>query len=178
MDLPEIPPFRKKNPPPHSNNNHASAVPSSTTAVTTAPSSTINPPPSHCNNSHDPVTPLSTSAPPSPHSDDGHFDVAPANSNQVPKASQPHEAPQTQPYVPLQSEETMEEEQAPLVPSMGAWSKPLVLKFPPPFTPPESSTPCSYDPELVQIQSWCRARLRIFGLPWGKVPTLRRRTHC
>ncbi|KAF3539248.1 hypothetical protein F2Q69_00024803 [Brassica cretica] len=139
MDLPEIPPFRKKDPPPQSNNNHASAVPSSTTAVTTAPS------------------------------DDGHFDVAPANSNQVPKASQPHEAPQTQPYVPLQSEETMEEEQAPFVPSMGAWSKPLVLKFPPPFTPPESSTPCSYDPELVQIQSWCKARLRIFGLPWGKI---------
>ncbi|KAH0899875.1 hypothetical protein HID58_049443 [Brassica napus] len=125
MDLPEIPPFRKKDPPPHSNNNHASAAPSSTTTVTTAPSSTINPPSSHCNNNHDPVTPLSTSAPPSPYSDDGHFDVAPANSNQVPKASQPHEAPQTQPYVPLQSEETMEEEQAPFVPSMGAWSKPL-----------------------------------------------------
>ncbi|WZZ36697.1 hypothetical protein YC2023_020098 [Brassica napus] len=82
MDLPEIPPFRKKDPPPHSNNNHASAAPSSTTTVTTAPSSTINPPSSHCNNNHDPVTPLSTSAPPSPYSDDGHFDVAPANSNQ------------------------------------------------------------------------------------------------
>ncbi|KAG2283983.1 hypothetical protein Bca4012_052680 [Brassica carinata] len=87
MDLPEIPPFRKKDPPPHSNNNHASAAPSSTTTVTTAPSSTINPPSSHCNNNHDPVTPLSTSAPPSPYSDDGHFDVAPANSNQVPEST-------------------------------------------------------------------------------------------
>lgn len=35
---------------------------------------------------------------------------------------------------------------------MGAWSKPLVLKFPPPSTPPEPSTPRSYDFQLVQSQ--------------------------
>lgn len=46
----------------------------------------------------------------------------------------------------------MEEEPVLFVPSMGAWTKPLVLKFPPPCTPPEPSTPCSYDPQLVQSQ--------------------------
>ncbi|KAF2548105.1 hypothetical protein F2Q70_00021440 [Brassica cretica] len=120
---------------PPKEHSHASVAPSSTTSITTAPSSTIIPPPSHCNNSHDPVTPSSISAPPPLHSDDGHFDIAPANSDHVPTASQPHEAPQTQPYVPLQSEETMEEEQTPSVPSIGTWSKPLVLKLSLPFIP-------------------------------------------
>ncbi|KAH0866380.1 hypothetical protein HID58_083591, partial [Brassica napus] len=82
----------------------------------------------------------------------GFSGIVPANSDQVPKASQSLADPQTQSVVPHQTEETMEEEPALFVPSIGAWSKPLVLKFSPPCTPPEPSTPRSYDPQLVQGQ--------------------------
>ncbi|WZZ68114.1 hypothetical protein YC2023_079484 [Brassica napus] len=142
MDLPEIPHFRKKDSPPLCNNNHDS----------TALSSTTTPPSPNNYNSHDSIAPLSTTVPLPSSCDDGLFGVVPANSDQEPKESQPPETPQTQPDVPHQTEETMEEEPVLFVPSMGAWTKPLVLKFPPPCTPPEPSTPCSYDPQLVQSQ--------------------------
>ncbi|KAF3573408.1 hypothetical protein F2Q69_00061804 [Brassica cretica] len=137
MDLPEIPPFRKKDSLP-CNNNHGS----------TAPSSTTTPPSTSNNNNHDivgiadhnSVAPLSTTAPLPFHCNDEIFDVVPL------------EAPQTQLDIPHQTEDTMEEEPSLFVPSMGAWSKPLVLKFPSPCTPPEPSTPCNYDPHLVQSQ--------------------------
>ncbi|KAH0886904.1 hypothetical protein HID58_063000 [Brassica napus] len=137
MDLPEIPPFRKKDSLP-CNNNHGS----------TAPSSTTTPPSQSNNNNHDSVgiadhnsvAPLSTTAPPPFHCNDEIFDVVPL------------EAPQTQLDIPHQTEDTMEEEPSLFVPSMGAWSTPLVLKFPSPCTPPEPSTPCNYDPHLVQSQ--------------------------
>ncbi|KAH0875219.1 hypothetical protein HID58_072581 [Brassica napus] len=137
-----IPHFRKKDSPPLCNNNHDS----------TALSSTTTPPSPNNYNSHDSIAPLSTTVPLPSSCDDGLFGVVPANSDQEPKESQPPETPQTQPDVPHQTEETMEEEPVLFVPSMGAWTKPLVLKFPPPCTPPEPSTPCSYDPQLVQSQ--------------------------
>ncbi|KAF3596748.1 hypothetical protein DY000_02026332 [Brassica cretica] len=131
MDLPDITPFRKK---------------------------VLSP---HC---HGSAAPLSTMAPPPHHCDDVLSGVPPATSGLVPTMNFPHEAPPTLPDVPhaklglVQSEslpdvhqqiqETMEHEPAPFVPSMGAWSKPLVLNFPPPSTPPEPSTPHSYDFQL------------------------------
>ncbi|KAG2247313.1 hypothetical protein Bca52824_086941 [Brassica carinata] len=72
--------------------------------------------------------------------------------DQVPKESQELEAPLTQQDVPHQTEETIEKVPAPFVPSMGAWSKRLVLNLSPPSTPAEPSTPRSYDPQLVQSQ--------------------------
>ncbi|KAF3571632.1 hypothetical protein F2Q69_00063538 [Brassica cretica] len=142
MDLPEIPHFRKKDLPPPRNNNHDS----------TALSSTTTPPSPNNYDIHDSIAPLSTTVPLPSNCDYGLFGVVPANSDQEPKESQPPETPQTQPDVPHQTEETMEEEPVLFVPSMGAWTKPLVLKFPPPCTPSEPSTPCSYDPQLVQSQ--------------------------
>ncbi|CAH8283581.1 unnamed protein product [Eruca vesicaria subsp. sativa] len=141
MYLPEIPPFRKKESPAH-----------------------------HCHDSHGSVAP-SSAAPPSSHCDDGLFGVPPATPENlsheahpnlpgvppatlglVSSASVPHESPPSTPDVHQQIQETMEQELAPFVPSKGAWSKPLVLKFPPPCTPPEPSTPHSYDLQLVQSQ--------------------------
>ncbi|KAL0898673.1 hypothetical protein Bca101_082634 [Brassica carinata] len=121
MDLPEIPPFRKKDSPPPRKNNHDS----------TAPSLTTTPPSSNSNNNHDSVAPLSTTNPPPFHYDDGPFGFVPANSDQlVPKVSQSLVAPQTQPDVPHQAEETMEEGPALFVPSMGTWSKATCSKVP------------------------------------------------
>ena len=108
MDLPEIPPFRKKDSLP-CNNNHGS----------TAPSSTTTPPSQSNNNNHDSVgiadhnsvAPLLTTAPPPFHCDDEIFDVVHVNSDQVTKVSQSLEAPQTQLDVPHQTEDTMEEEE-------------------------------------------------------------------
>ncbi|KAG2327061.1 hypothetical protein Bca52824_009789 [Brassica carinata] len=82
-------------------------------------------------------------------------DIAPPPdeaTDQVPKESQELEAPLTQQDVPHQTEETIEKVPAPFVPSMGAWSKRLVLNLSPPSTPAEPSTPRSYDPQLVQSQ--------------------------
>ncbi|CAG7875342.1 unnamed protein product, partial [Brassica rapa] len=134
MDLPEIPPFRKKVLSPQCHDSDGSA----------APSSTMAPPPPCC---------------------DDVFSGVPTATPGLPTANLPHEAPPTLPdtppaTLPLESlpdvhqqiQETVEQELAPFVPSMGAWSKPLVLKFPPPSTPPEPSTPRSYDFQLVQSQ--------------------------
>lgn len=142
MDLPEIPPFQKKDSPPPRNNNHDSTALSSTTTLLLP----------NNYNSHDSIAPLSTTVPLPSNCDYGLFGVVPANSDQERKESQPPETPQTQLDVPHKPKRPWKKRPVLFVPSMGAWTKPLVLKFPPPCTPPEPSTPCSYDPQLVQSQ--------------------------